>query len=70
MSEIKRTMFSSQPMIVILNKEASLNTNKFNPALSSFIVSLLQVHGSLRIANGMGKIIIEKSQEIQVKGMY
>jgi hypothetical protein len=41
-SEIKRAMFSKQPMIVLLYKEALLNTNKLDLALPSSIVSLLQ----------------------------
>jgi hypothetical protein len=35
-------MFSNQPMIVLLYKEALLNTNKLDLALPSSIVSLLQ----------------------------
>jgi hypothetical protein len=41
-SEIKRAMFSKQPMIVLLYKEALLNTNELDIALPSSIVSLLQ----------------------------
>uniref|UniRef100_A0A2N9IBT6 RNA-directed DNA polymerase n=1 Tax=Fagus sylvatica TaxID=28930 RepID=A0A2N9IBT6_FAGSY len=41
-SEIKREMFSNQPMIVLLYKEALLNTNELDLALPSSIVSLLQ----------------------------
>jgi hypothetical protein len=41
-SEIKRAMFSNQPMIVLLYKEAILNTNELDLALPSSIVSLLQ----------------------------
>ena len=41
-SEIKRAMFSNQPMIVLLYKKALLNTNKLDLALPSSIVSLLQ----------------------------
>ena len=40
-SEIKRTLFSHQPMIVLLYKEAFLNTNELDPTLPSFITSLL-----------------------------
>jgi hypothetical protein len=40
-SEIKRAMFSNQPMIVLLYKEALLNTNELDLALPSSIVSLL-----------------------------
>jgi hypothetical protein len=40
-SEIKRAMFSNQLMIVLLYKEALLNTNEFDLALPSSIVSLL-----------------------------
>jgi hypothetical protein len=36
LSEIKRTMFSKQPMIVLLYKEALLNTNELDLALPSF----------------------------------
>jgi hypothetical protein len=41
-SEIKRAKFSNQPMIVLLYKEALLNTNELDLALSSSMVSLLQ----------------------------
>jgi hypothetical protein len=41
-SEIKRAMFSKQSMIVLLYKEALLNTNELDLALPSSIVSLLQ----------------------------
>ena len=41
-SEIKRAMLSNQPMIVLLYKEAFLNTNELDLALPSSIVSLLQ----------------------------
>jgi hypothetical protein len=41
-SEIKRAMFSNQPMIVLLYKEALLNTNELDHALPSSITSLLQ----------------------------
>jgi hypothetical protein len=40
-SEIKRAMFSKQLMIVLLYKEALLNTNELDLALPSSIVSLL-----------------------------
>ena len=40
--EIKRAMFLNQPMIVLLYKEAFLNTNEHDPALPSSVVSLLQ----------------------------
>jgi hypothetical protein len=40
-SEIKRAMSSNQPMIVLLYKEALLNTNELDLALPSYIVSLL-----------------------------
>jgi hypothetical protein len=35
-------MFSNQPMIVLLYKEALLNTNELDPVMPSFVVSLLQ----------------------------
>uniref|UniRef100_A0A7N2M5G4 Reverse transcriptase n=1 Tax=Quercus lobata TaxID=97700 RepID=A0A7N2M5G4_QUELO len=41
-SEIKQAMFSNKPMIVLLYKEALLNTNELDLALPSSIVSLLQ----------------------------
>ncbi|XP_057953971.1 uncharacterized protein LOC131148267 [Malania oleifera] len=41
-SEIKRAMFSTQPIIVLLYKKACLNTNEPDFALPSSIVSLLQ----------------------------
>jgi signal recognition particle GTPase len=41
-SEIKRAMFSNQPMIVLLYNEALLNTNELSLALPSSIFSLLQ----------------------------
>ena len=40
-SEIKRMLFSHQPMIVLLYKETFLNTNELHPTLPSFITSLL-----------------------------
>ncbi|XP_057500364.1 uncharacterized protein LOC130784489 [Actinidia eriantha] len=40
--EIKRAMFSSQPMIVLLYKEAFINTNGFDSVIPSSVVSLLQ----------------------------
>ena len=40
--EIRRAMFLNQPMIVLLYKEALLNTNDLDPALHSSVVSLLQ----------------------------
>ena len=42
MSEIKRAMFSNKPLIVLLYKDALLNTNELDIALPSSIVSLLQ----------------------------
>ena len=41
-SEIKRAMFSNQPMIVLLYKESLLNTTELDLTLPSSIVSLLQ----------------------------
>ncbi|XP_057499231.1 uncharacterized protein LOC130783548 [Actinidia eriantha] len=38
----KRAMFSSQPMIVLLYKEAFINTNGFDSVIPSSVVSLLQ----------------------------
>jgi hypothetical protein len=46
-SEIKRAMFSNQPMIVLLYKEALLNTNELDHALPSSIASLLQEYGDV-----------------------
>ena len=40
--EIKRAMFSNKPMIVLLYKEALLNTNELDPILPSSVVTLLQ----------------------------
>ena len=40
-SEIKRVMFLNQSMIILLYKEAYLNTNKLNASLPSLVVSLL-----------------------------
>jgi hypothetical protein len=40
--EIKRVMFSNQPMIVLLYKEELLNTNELDLVMPSFVVSLLQ----------------------------
>ena len=57
-SEIKRAMFSNQPMIVLLYKEAFLNTNELYPALP--IVYSLQMYGSPKLSIDMGVIIIEK----------
>ena len=42
-SEIKRAMFSNQPMIVLLYKEAFLNTNQIDSSLPSSVVSLLHM---------------------------
>jgi hypothetical protein len=41
-SEIKRALFSHQPLIVLIYKEALLSTNDLVGALPSDIVSLLQ----------------------------
>ena len=41
-SEIKRALFSHQPLIVLMYKEALLCTNDLVDALPSDIVSLLQ----------------------------
>ena len=41
-SEIKRAMFLKQPMIVLLYKEAFLNTNQLDISFPSYVVSLLQ----------------------------
>ena len=41
-SEVKRAMFSKKPMIVLLYKEAFLNTNQLDDSLPSVVVSLLQ----------------------------
>jgi hypothetical protein len=41
-SEIKRALFSHQPLIVLMYKEALLCTNDLVGALPSVIVSLLQ----------------------------
>ena len=46
-SEIKRAMFSNQPMIVLLYKEAFLNTNQIDSSLPSSVVSLLQEFGDV-----------------------
>ena len=40
--EIKRALFSNQPIIVLLYKEALLNTNALDPVIPSSVVSLLQ----------------------------
>lgn len=40
--EIKRAMFSNKPMIVLLYKEALLNTNELDPVLPSSVVTVLQ----------------------------
>ena len=41
-SEIKRAMFTNQPMIVLVYKEAFLSTNDIDSVLPSPVVSLLQ----------------------------
>ena len=41
-SEVKRAMFSKKAMIVLLYKEALLNTNQLDDSLPSVVVSLLQ----------------------------
>ena len=43
-SDIKRMLFSNELMIVLLYKKALLNTNEFDLALPSSIVSLLQAY--------------------------
>ena len=40
--EIKRAMFSNQPMILLFYNEALLNTNELDPVMPSSVVSLLQ----------------------------
>ena len=41
-SKVKRALISKQPMIVLMYKEALLNTNQLDSSLPSVIVSLLQ----------------------------
>ena len=41
-SEIKRALFSNQPMIVLLYKEACFSANEIDSSLPSVVVSLLQ----------------------------
>ena len=41
-SEVKRAFFSKQPIVVLLCKEACLQTNKLNFSFPSAIVTLLQ----------------------------
>ena len=41
-SEVKRTFFSKQPVIVLLCKEAYLHTNELNSSLPSVIVTVLK----------------------------
>lgn len=41
-SEVKKALFLEQPMIVLLYKEAFLNTNQLDDSLPSSVVSLLQ----------------------------
>ena len=41
-SEIKRNLLARKPMIVLLYKEAFLNTNELDSSLPSVVVSLLQ----------------------------
>ena len=42
MSDVKKALFSNQPMILLVYKEALLNTNDFDSTLHSSVVSLLQ----------------------------
>ena len=42
MSDVKRALFSNQPMILLVYKEALLNTNDFDSTLHSSVVPLLQ----------------------------
>jgi hypothetical protein len=53
-SEIKRAMFSNQPMIVLLYKEALLNTKELDLALPSSIFSLLQESHGGRLMGHFG----------------
>ena len=41
-SEVKQALISKQPMIVLMYKEALLNTNQLDSLLPSIVVSLLQ----------------------------
>ena len=41
-SEVKRVLISKRPMIVLMYKEALLNTNQLDSSLPSVVVSLLQ----------------------------
>ena len=41
-SEIKRALFSNQPMIVLLYKEACFSANEIDSSLPCVVVSLLQ----------------------------
>ena len=40
-SEIKKVLFSNQPMIVLLYKEACFSANEINSSLPSVVISLL-----------------------------
>ena len=58
-SGIKKALFLSQPMIVLLYKEACFSANEFNPSLPSVVVSLLQEFDDMfleEIPNGLPPI--------------
>ena len=58
-SEIKRALFSNQPMIVLLYKEAFLSTNDLSQSLPSVVISLLQEFDDIfseEIPNGLPPI--------------
>ena len=58
-SEIKKALFSNQPMIILLYKEACFNANEINSSLPSVVVSMLQDYDDVfpnEIPNGLPPI--------------
>ena len=74
MSEIKKALFSHQAMIVLLYKEAFLNTNKFDSTLPSSILcrnmrmSFLRKHHMVYLqSEGLSiKLILYPVQPFQI----
>ena len=46
-SDVRRALISKQPMIILMYKEALLNTNTDNSSLPSVVMSLLQEYTDL-----------------------
>ena len=46
-SEIKNALYEKKPIIVLVYKEALINTNELNSSVPSVVVALLQDYGDL-----------------------